>query len=245
MLETKEQLIKVLDLADTCIRANSDSDAISEILVKANQLIPFQSATIAIDTNVNFSLTAKQQIFTHNLSEEWQKIYFQRKFFNQDPILSAVCNTQSVVDWRSTFGQYEQTSADFKHLSAKYVGNDGLSILVKTDTGSTLLSLVMPKNRVETQYQQLVEYIAPHIHEVFNRQGENVRQSLWGPCLSKRELEVLNWAKEGKSNWDISLILSIAERTVKFHFSNVFKKLDVINRSQAIARAIHYGLISV
>ena len=244
-MKDKIKLLKILDLADTCIRAGSDSSAISNILAKANELIPFEAATLAIDTNSDFSLIAKQQIFTHNLSEDWQEIYFQRKFFNQDPILSAVSNTQSAVDWRSAVALSEGVSDDFKNLSQKYVGSDGLTILVKAETGSTLLSFAMPKNTIDAENKTLIEYIAPHIHEVFNRQGEHIRRSLWQPNLSKRELEVLNWAKEGKSNWDISLILTISERTVKFHFSNIFKKLEVLNRSQAIARAIHHGLISV
>ncbi|WDD98801.1 MULTISPECIES: helix-turn-helix transcriptional regulator [Thalassomonas] len=244
-MKDKNKLIQILDLADTCIRASSDSDAISNILEKTNELIPFEAATLAIDTNADFSLTAKQQIFTQNLSEDWQEIYFQRKFFNQDPILSAVSNTDSAVDWRSAVSQSENVSSDFKNLSEKYVGSDGLSILVKADVGSTLLSFVMPEGSITPEHSQLIEYIAPHVHEVFNRQGENMRRGLWQPNLSARELEVLNWAKEGKSNWDISLILAISERTVKFHFSNIFKKLEVLNRSQAIARAIHYGLISV
>ncbi len=244
-MKDKNKLIKILDIADTCIRANSNSDSISDILTKTNELIPFQAATIAIDTKIDFALTAKQQIFTQNLSEEWQEIYFQRKFFNQDPILNAISNTTSAVDWRAAASQANYISDDFKQMSKKYVGNDGLSILVKTDAGSTLISLVMSESDLEAEHNQLIEYIAPHIHEVFNRQGENIRKSLWKPNLSKRELEVLNWAKEGKSNWDISLILAISERTVKFHFSNIFKKLEVVNRSQSIARAIHFGLVSV
>lgn len=235
----------MLDLADTCIRASSDSKSITGILNQINELIPFEAATLAIDTKSEFSLTAKKQIFTQNLNVDWQEVYFQRKFYTQDPILQAVANSPRVVDWRTATQMSNNVSSDFKNLSKKYVGDNGLSILVKTDIGSTLMSLVMPENQLELEHNQLIEYIAPHIHEVFNRRGENLRSSLWRPSLSKREIEVLNWAKEGKSNSDISIILSISERTVKFHFSNIFKKLDVINRSQAIARAIQYGLVYV
>lgn len=61
--------------------------------------------------------------------------------------------------------------------------------------------------------------------------------------LSPRERECLEWAAAGKSGWEISRILSISENTVIFHFNNAKRKLDAVNRRQAIARAISNGLI--
>lgn len=61
--------------------------------------------------------------------------------------------------------------------------------------------------------------------------------------LTRRELEVLKWIKEGKSSWEAGAILSISERTVKFHLGNIFKKLNVVNRSHAVAKAISLELL--
>ena len=60
--------------------------------------------------------------------------------------------------------------------------------------------------------------------------------------LSDREMEVLRWLKEGKSNWEISMILKISERTVKFHVKNICTKLDVINRTHAVVVAMERGI---
>ncbi|WP_447973005.1 LuxR family transcriptional regulator [Nitrospira sp. Kam-Ns4a] len=46
----------------------------------------------------------------------------------------------------------------------------------------------------------------------------SVRQA---PVLTKREREVLEWMKEGKTNWEIGRILGISERTVRFHVGNI------------------------
>ncbi len=243
MIDDNNDVIKLLALVDTCIRASSDSDEITNILAMIKTLIPFQAITVAIDTNEEFSLTAKQQIFTQDLSDEWQDIYFQRKFYNHDPVLAAILNTASAVDWRTASNEAKYVSADFTNISQKYVGQDGISILVKTNIGSTILSLVMAEGSIQPQYYKLLEYIAPHVHEVFNRQGDNQRNRLRMPKLSTRELEVISCGKEGNNNADISTQLSISERTVKFHFSNIFTKLGVKNRSQAVATAIRYGLI--
>lgn len=64
-----------------------------------------------------------------------------------------------------------------------------------------------------------------------------------GASLSEREKEVLRWISRGKSTWDISEVLDITERTVKFHVSNILEKLDCINRAHAVAVAIGQELI--
>lgn len=53
-----------------------------------------------------------------------------------------------------------------------------------------------------------------------------------------REKEVLNWLKLGKTNWEISVILQISERTAKFHVGNIMKKLNAVTRGHAVAKAI-------
>jgi DNA-binding NarL/FixJ family response regulator len=64
------------------------------------------------------------------------------------------------------------------------------------------------------------------------------------PVLSNREKEVLKWLKEGKRSWDISRILQISRDTVNFHIKNLFKKLNVVNRTQAVSEAMRQGIIS-
>ncbi len=54
-------------------------------------------------------------------------------------------------------------------------------------------------------------------------------------CLSKRELQVAHKIMEGRSNKVIAAELFISERTVKFHCANIYKKLNISNRSVLIA----------
>jgi DNA-binding CsgD family transcriptional regulator len=51
-----------------------------------------------------------------------------------------------------------------------------------------------------------------------------------------RELEIMDWVRKGKTNQEIGMILNISVFTVKNHLQRVFKKLDVLNRAQAVAR---------
>lgn len=63
------------------------------------------------------------------------------------------------------------------------------------------------------------------------------------PRLTAREREILRWTMEGKSAWAIGQILGISEHTVNFHAKNLFRKLDVANKHQAVVKALTLGLL--
>jgi len=63
--------------------------------------------------------------------------------------------------------------------------------------------------------------------------------------LSPREIEVLRLAAQGFTNKAIGVQLSISDRTVQGHLTNIFGKLDVTSRTEAVTKAIQMGLVSV
>ncbi|MDI6695158.1 MAG: response regulator transcription factor [Anaerolineales bacterium] len=63
--------------------------------------------------------------------------------------------------------------------------------------------------------------------------------------LSERELDILKQMAAGKSNKEIAGSLFISEHTVKTHITNIFGKLEVNNRAEAVTRAIQKGIITV
>lgn len=68
------------------------------------------------------------------------------------------------------------------------------------------------------------------------------RLSLSGKPLTPAELQILRWAAEGKTVWEISQIRATSEATVKFHLRNIYGKLQVTNRVQAMNEAVRRGL---
>jgi DNA-binding CsgD family transcriptional regulator len=61
--------------------------------------------------------------------------------------------------------------------------------------------------------------------------------------LTPKELEVLKWVQEGKTNDEIATIIGNSKWTVKFHLKNVMKKLSVTTRAQAVSQAIGEGML--
>jgi DNA-binding NarL/FixJ family response regulator len=62
-------------------------------------------------------------------------------------------------------------------------------------------------------------------------------------AISEREVQVLSLVAAGKRNKEIAADLSIAEDTVKMHVRNIFSKLDVTDRTEAVTVALRRGII--
>jgi DNA-binding NarL/FixJ family response regulator len=65
-----------------------------------------------------------------------------------------------------------------------------------------------------------------------------------GADLTRRELEILRLVAEGYSNSQLAKMLWVTEQTVKFHLSNIYRKLDVANRTEASRWAQLHGLLT-
>lgn len=90
------------------------------------------------------------------------------------------------------------------------------------------------------------DYIQPSLIPVLNakmidRSKDNEKLEK----LTKRELQVLKLVAIGKLNRQVADEMEISERTVKNHVSNIFKKIDVKDRTQAAVFAIRNNLISI
>jgi DNA-binding CsgD family transcriptional regulator len=66
-----------------------------------------------------------------------------------------------------------------------------------------------------------------------------------GSRLSKREVECLRWAAIGKTDLEISMLISRSRATVRFHIHNASIKLNAVNRSQTVFKAAQLGYISL
>jgi DNA-binding NarL/FixJ family response regulator len=87
------------------------------------------------------------------------------------------------------------------------------------------------------------EVAAGHVFHSFVSAPAQKREVSMLPDLTARELEILQWVAAGASNSKIAGELFVTEQTVKFHLSNIYRKLGVANRTQASHFAYHHGLL--
>ena len=61
--------------------------------------------------------------------------------------------------------------------------------------------------------------------------------------LTPREVEILTYIVEGYSSKQVADLLFVSKRRVDFHLDNIYEKLNVTNRMQALQRAVRLGLL--
>lgn len=122
-------------------------------------------------------------------------------------------------------------------MKAVDIGVDGY--ILKDSESSELKKAIMAVKDGEN-------YIQPSLIPALNSQLVN-RDSDKDmiSSLTNRELEVLVQVANGMFNKEIATNLNISERTVKNHISNIFKKIDVSDRTQAAVFAIKNNIIKL
>ena len=99
------------------------------------------------------------------------------------------------------------------------------------------LALKLSKPKVETVVVEKQVYVTRNENFVLNTSLISQLE------LNKRELEVLNLMAQGHSNQEIAEKLFVSLSTVKTHIQNLFEKLDVKRRTQAVEKAKRLNLI--
>ena len=96
----------------------------------------------------------------------------------------------------------------------------------------------------------LVQLLAPSLHAAWVRTQLTKRaesggdKAAGGSILTVRELDILKWIYLGKSNFEIGAILKISPLTVKNHVQKILRKLNVVNRTQAIGKSLELRILN-
>jgi LuxR family transcriptional regulator, quorum-sensing system regulator BjaR1 len=112
------------------------------------------------------------------------------------------------------------------------------------DADGSRATVVWMGKRVDLPMTAMMELQMIAIH-VYNRLTEI--GSFWKDAniaLSEREIQCLNWTAAGKTSSEIAGILGLSEHTVNHYLNHVSKKLDAVNRTQAVVKAMKKGYIS-
>ncbi len=112
--------------------------------------------------------------------------------------------------------------------------------VLKDSEADVLIKAIRTINKGES-------YIQPNLASLlFKRMNSSTEDKTFGVSkLTKREIEVLKLITEGMLNKEIAHRLCISEKTVKNHVSNIFKKINVSDRTQAAVYAIRNNIVNI
>ena len=113
--------------------------------------------------------------------------------------------------------------------------------LLKDTSREELFNAVRAVHRGESQIEPgVAAKVLSRFQELSRHGPENNRES-----LSEREIEVLQLIARGSANKQIAGELLISESTVKTHIANIFRKLNVSHRTEAVTQALQRGIIKL
>lgn len=198
------------------------------------------------------SLVRPQTVIISGFPEDWRAHYEERGYIRIDPTVrhAIVRSTPLIWDEITPLDEREaDTIRGFMNEAADFGLRSGVSFPAHGQNGeAAMLSLVSEQAHARTDGRILAvlpfgQLMVGYIHEAVRRVFAGSELMLGGAPLTDRERECLLWAAEGKTSEETALILGVAERTVIFHLQNAARKLNVTNRSQAVARAVAQGYI--
>lgn len=178
-------------------------------------------------------------------SNDWLYTYGKQGYAGIDPVLQSLLSTFRTQVWEQA---YKNASAakqcQFVEEARAYGLTHGITtgMLERGKGFASFFSFAGGELRGTLRYQRLLEYLLPYLHRVLMANTHTPIANRV-KVLSPREMSVLMWMRQGKTNWEISRILGVSERTVRFHVEGIFMKLDVSSRTQAVAYAIEQGLL--
>lgn len=174
------------------------------------------------------------------------------KFVNQAILDARICFEELMSAGRSKDLLMWRTHAKTLDGLALTLGARRLSsfILGALNTSSEHLGRVVMS--VTNQISELLEEAETELNQWLLRlRSRGIRARLSADKrkvpyrLTERELTVLRWTAAGRTSNAIATILGISTRTVNFHITTALFKLDALNKTQAVVKAVMLGLLSL
>ncbi|MDA8682320.1 LuxR C-terminal-related transcriptional regulator [Porticoccaceae bacterium] len=238
---SSDQMMGCMDVMNACLKARSEED-IEDIWLDMQALCNIDGMMLSVAES--FSVNDRKAYYvtyTHGIDDAWTSYYQDKAFGVIDPVVRYMEVTKDVFRWTQAYDHFGSEVKEFIHAAQNFGLFDGYSVgqtLHQITHTASLASVTIDPDHIDESQHLMIKQLLPHINEVLSRPG-----FLRSPSITKKELEALQWASYDKSYWEIGAIMGITERTVKFHFNNIFRKLRVHNREQAVRKGAILGLI--
>ncbi len=190
----------------------------------------------------------RQHGLVTNYPTHWMKHYVESNYMEADPVIAQIKQSRSTFYWSDIMKKkntHHDTTVNMMHEANESGLHNGIGVgfcdNVGEITGIGLCRSTKTKSQ-ETDYEILacVQYLSSYFHETYRDMISKAEEI----SLTDREIEILHWASEGKSDDVISDILIISLNTVRFHWKNIFKKLNANGRVYATSKALRLNLIT-
>ncbi|WP_047506206.1 helix-turn-helix transcriptional regulator [Rhizobium sp.] len=215
--------------------------AFVQILVRTAEAFGFKYATL-MDAPTAESFLLKSLLIETNLPDSYVS-RFDRARFMQLPLFSSGMSSSVLPRYWNLRDQSDIFPPELQDLKSEFGMQVGVAFPVCSVDGNRLLFWFSGTRAPlgQTEVNELT-MILLHALDAFNLVKS--AKTSEHPPLSAREREVVRWTSQGKTSIEIGQILSLSDHTVNAYMTSAIRKLDCVNRTQLVAKAIRYKLIT-
>ncbi|HEX3496066.1 MAG TPA: LuxR family transcriptional regulator [Methylocella sp.] len=228
-------------------RARNFEDVSAQVL---RHVAPFGVEFMAATTVPTVGTKPRDQlshVLFNRWPAEWLKRYASRGYVFCDPAFARIRSNPTPFFWNELDTRVgdDPMARRVMDEGSEFGLKEGFTVsLVTLDGQPVIWSLGGPHLEIGPGTRAMLTLIASYATaRAIALQQESSNQSK-KVTLSPREREALQWAAEGKGDWEIGEVMNISEHGADKHLRSVRVKLGAINRTQAVAEGIRRGLIA-
>jgi len=177
---------------------------------------------------------------------DWVKRYLTQGYMRVDPVIREGFQRAVPFDWAEITLTTEDEILFFEDASNHDIGRSGLSLPVRDKDGRRALFTVSSDLTGDEWrfFKRDHLNILVDVAHIFHARAVKFQEGkLTHPPISARERDVLYWAAQGKTAYEVAVILGLAEPTVTSYLRSARYKLDSTSTTQAVYKAQTIGII--
>jgi LuxR family transcriptional regulator, quorum-sensing system regulator BjaR1 len=192
---------------------------------------------------------ASECILMNTRPQEYIERYIEKNHVVRDPVITELRKTVHPYSWGDIRARRDlsKTERAIMDEGRDFGARDGLTIPIVTLSGT--MSLFCPcglEPNLSERARAALEIIGMYADQALKRAVlQNQREEPAHTPLTPREREIMQWVATGKTDEEISDILSIGATTVTSHVENAKQKLDAFRRTYAVVQALRFGEITL
>jgi DNA-binding CsgD family transcriptional regulator len=241
---SRRDLVAALDVVDAALQVGTEAQ-FGALMHRVRDVLPVERIDVGVaGLDAEGRIVRNRRLFSVDYPTPWVAAYRARGYHRVDPVARTLFASPEPLIWSQLRSRSPTPmEREFYATAADFGLRDGFAFGSRFDNTScgSFFSCGGADLARSERHRRMLGYLAPFLHVALARL--RMGQQHGKPQLTPREIEVLGYAKYGKTNWEISMALGLSSRVVKFHMENAMRKLNVANRTQAVAVALSQGLV--
>ena len=238
---SRRNLERTLEFVRSVENAKTPAEVCASLLTTVSQFGLRHILAGTIPTPGSNRAQQEAHVLLHDWPLEWWDRYFSHGYLFVDPAIKHVLNDTRPFLWSDLdpLCRDDPAASRVMHEASEFRLKKGFTVSLMTlDRTVAGFSFAGERLELAPEHQGMLQILATFAL------GRTLIVDEAPPApLTVREQDVLRWVAEGKTDWEIGMILNISEHTADKMLRLVREKLGASTRAHAVARALRLGII--